>query len=236
MLIDLLSMDNYVNFNIQFANILGLHTAIYLSELLNINEKAVRKKKTKDNFFTVDRKYIKDRTTLDVTEQKEIDKCLLSLGILKQDKDNSDTLILDLTILTSLVSSEPTTIKDLQKIVKNALPKKRTKAAAIADNLKARLEVKNPELYELYCQWIDTVIHKQGWMSATSVTTAPQVLDAYCDHNLDLALEIMKIASLNGYRDIQWAINKYEEDHKVSYKPAKVSNSRDSIRVSSEVF
>lgn len=236
MLIDLLSMDNYVNFNIQFAQILGLHTAIYLSELLNINEKAVRKNKVKDNFFTIDRKYIKDRTTLEVTEQKEIDACLLGLGILKQDKENMDTLTLDLTVLASLVSSEPTTIKDLQKIVKNAMPKKRTKAAAIADNLKAKVDVKNPELYELYCQWIDTVIHKQGWMSVTSVTTAPQVLDAYCDHNLDLALEIMKIASLNGYRDIQWAINSYESEHKVSYKPSKPVTNREQIRVSSEVF
>ena len=163
-------MDNYVNYNIQFAQILGLHTAIYLSELLNINEKAVRKNKIKDNFFTVDRKYIKDRTTLDITEQKDIDACLLKLGILKQDKDNMNMLTLDLTVLTSLVSSEPTTIKDLEKFVKNAMPKKKTKASAIADNLKAKLDVQNPELYELYCQWIDTVMHKQGWMSATSVT------------------------------------------------------------------
>lgn len=229
-------MDNYVNFNIQFAQILGLHTAIYVSELLNINEKAVRKKKVKDNFFTIDRKYIKDRTTIDIPEQKEIDKCLLNLGILKQDKDNMDTLTLDLTVLTSLVSSEPTTVKDLQKIVKNAAPKKKTKSAIIADSLKAKLNVSNPELHELYCQWIDTVMHKQGWMSATSVTTAPQVLDAYCDHNLDMALEIMKIASLNGYRDIQWAINSYEDDHKVSYKPSKNVTNRAQVRVSSEVF
>ena len=58
MLLDLLSLDNYVSYNIKVAEILGLHAAIYLSELMNINDKAIRKSKTKDNFFTVDRKYI----------------------------------------------------------------------------------------------------------------------------------------------------------------------------------
>lgn len=235
MLIDLLSMDNYVNYNIQFAQILGLHAAIYVSELLNINEKAVRKKKVKDDFFVVDREYIKKRTTLEITEQNDIDKFLLNLGILKQDKQNKDRLTLDLTVLTSLVSAEPATIKDLEKLVKSAQPKKRTKSAVIADSLKAKVLVQNAELREAYNDWIDAVMHKQGWMSATSVTTAPKVIDAYCDHNLDLALELLKIASINGYRDIQWAINSYEADHKVNYKPTHYTASKKPV-VSSEVF
>ena len=32
MLLDLLSLDNYVNYNIKVAELLGLHTAIYLSK------------------------------------------------------------------------------------------------------------------------------------------------------------------------------------------------------------
>ena len=241
MLIDILSMDNYVNYNIQFAQILGLHTAIYISELLNVNEKAIRKKKIKDDFFVVDREYIKKRTTLEISEQKEIDTFLLNLGILKQDKENKDKLTLDLTVLTSLVSAEPTTIKDLEKLVKSAKPKKKTKSAAIADTLKSKVTVENSELREAYFDWIDAVMYKQGWMSATSVTTAPKVIDAYCDHNLDLALELLKIASINGYRDIQWAINSYEADHKVNYKPRYVASKQSEVlkqpvAVSSEVF
>lgn len=236
MLIDLLSMDNYVNYNIQFAQILGLHAAIYVSELLNINEKAVRKNKTKDGYFTVDREYIKKRTTLDLAEQKELDTFLLNLGILKQDKDSKNVLTLDLTILTSLVSAEPATVKDLEKLVKSAKPKKRTKSAVIADTLKEKVLVENEELKEAYYDWIDAVMHKQGWMSTVSVTSAPKVIDAYCDHNLDLALELLKIASINGYRDIQWAINTYEADHKVNYRPRQYSAPKQPVSVSSEVF
>ena len=63
MLIELLSSSNYVNFNIKVAQILGLKSAIYLSQLMDINEKAIRKNKIEDNFFTIDRKYIESRTT-----------------------------------------------------------------------------------------------------------------------------------------------------------------------------
>ena len=39
MLIELLSMSNYVHFNVKLAEILGLHTAIYLGQITDINEK-----------------------------------------------------------------------------------------------------------------------------------------------------------------------------------------------------
>ena len=39
MLIELLSSSNYVNFNIKIAQILGLKPAIYLSQIMDINEK-----------------------------------------------------------------------------------------------------------------------------------------------------------------------------------------------------
>ena len=43
MLIDLINTSNYVSYNIKLAQLLGLKEAIYLSELLNINDKAIRK-------------------------------------------------------------------------------------------------------------------------------------------------------------------------------------------------
>jgi hypothetical protein len=41
MLIELLSMSNYGNYNIKVAHILGLEAAIYLNELLNIKDSNV---------------------------------------------------------------------------------------------------------------------------------------------------------------------------------------------------
>ncbi len=239
MLIDLLSMDNYVHYNIKIAEILGLHAAIYISELLNINEKAVRKDKVSDDHFVVDRTYIQRRTTLSPEEQKTIDATLLNLGILKRSEDNEDSLTLDLTILTSIVASEPLSLKSLEKIVSNATPapkKKRTKAEAIRDGLKTHVTVNNDELRASYYEWIDSVYAKQGWMSVKAVTIGQQTVDKYCDHNLDLALQIVDIAALHGYRDIQWAINKYEAEYKVSYHIPNQTPQKQATGLSSEVF
>ena len=63
MLIDLLCTDNYVSFNINIAKVMGLNYAIYISELLNISNKATAKKKLLDGKFKVDRDYIANRTT-----------------------------------------------------------------------------------------------------------------------------------------------------------------------------
>ena len=241
MLIDLLSMDNYVHYNIKIAQILGLHASIYISELLNINEKAVRKDKLSDDCFIVDRNYIERRTTLSKDEQKEIDTMLLNLGILKKLESNPDGLTLDLTILTSLVSAEPVSLEKLEKAIsaaKSSSKPKRTKAEAIIDSLKAKVECTNSELKAAYADWIEAVYAKQGWMSVKSVTVAQRTVDEYCNHNLDLALKLLEIASINAYRDISWAINLYEKDYKVSYSIPKESARPQNTaqNLSSEVF
>ena len=48
MLIELLSFSNYGSYNVKLANVLGLETAVYLSEIMNINERALRKNKLDD--------------------------------------------------------------------------------------------------------------------------------------------------------------------------------------------
>ena len=82
MLIELLSSSNYVNFNIKLAQILGLKPAIYLSQIMDINEKAIRKNKVDNDYFTLDRKYIESRTTLTKDEQSSIEKDLLNANLL----------------------------------------------------------------------------------------------------------------------------------------------------------
>ena len=57
MLIDLLATDNQASYNIKIAQVMGLHTAIYINELINISNKATQKNKLiADKFFILDRK------------------------------------------------------------------------------------------------------------------------------------------------------------------------------------
>ena len=173
MLLDLLSMDNYASYNIKVAEIFGLHPAIYLSELMNINEKAVRKSKiTGEETFTIDRKYIEKRTTLSKAEQLKIDQSFKEIGLLKVDNDNQNTMSLDITVLTTIMSGGKPLIKELKLITAKTSKNKRTKDEVIKDELKNHIQTTNPELYSAYCDWIDAVYAKQGWMSARSVKVA----------------------------------------------------------------
>lgn len=240
MLIDLLSMSNYGSYNIKVAQILGLETAIYLNELMNINEKALRKNKVEENFFIIDRDYIASRTTLTPEKQEQIETTLLKIGILEKSESNKDSISLNITVLTSiLMSPDEQLIKNISKL---SQPKstKATKAQAIREQLKTNIVTTNEELREAYGEWIESVYQKDGWMSKKSVVCAQQVIDEFSNRNLDIALKVIEIATINGYRNMEWAVNSYKKDYNVTYRvapPTPVSNQPVvKPRLSTEVF
>lgn len=238
MLIELLSMSNYGNYNIKVAHILGLESAIYLNELMNINEKALRKNKIEENFFTIDREYIQERTTLAEDKQKEIEANLLKIGILEKNETNGDTICLNITTLTSiLMSPDEKLIKNISNLA-HIKPTKSAKAKTIKNNLKKYIETTNEELIEAYGEWIDTIYSKNGWMSKKQVTVAQNVIDNFSNRNLDLALKIIEIATVNGYKDMTWAINNYKRDYNISYHITASPQVVDDIppSVSDEIF
>lgn len=241
MLIELLSMSNYGNYNIKVAHIIGLEAAIYLNELLNINEKAVRKNKIDTNhFFTVDREYITTRTTLTSERQEELDETLLKIGILEHTGDN--TLCINITALTSiLMDPSEELIKNITKIAKAKTSTKRTKGQAICDNLKENIITTNEELRNAYSEWIDSVYAKDNWMSKKAVVVAQQVIDDFSNRNLDVALKVLEIATVNGFRDMTWAVNNYKRDYNISYKvippqPIQSNTPVTKARLSDEIF
>ena len=239
MLIDLLSMSNYVSYNIKLAELLGLHSAIYISEIMNINDKAIRKNKVDSNYFRLEREYIKSRTTLEEKEQLSIEDNLIKLGILERGKDNNE-LSLNITTLTTLMmSADETLIDNVKKLSKVKKPSTRTsKKEQIKNNLKIAILTTNAELKSAYESWIDAVYEKDGWMTKEAVTHAQEVIDTASNRDLDIALEILKIASVNAYRDMSWAVNAYRAQYKVNYKikSPTTQNVKKETQLSNEVF
>lgn len=239
MLIDLLSMSNYVSYNIKLAELLGLHSAIYISEIMNINDKAIRKNKVDSNYFKLEREYIKSRTTLEEKEQLSIEDNLIKLGILERGKDNNE-LSLNITTLTTLMmSADETLIDNVKKLSKVKKPSTRTsKKEQIKNNLKVAILTTNAELKSAYESWIDAVYEKDGWMTKEAVTHAQEVIDTASNRDLDIALEILKIASVNAYRDMSWAVNAYRAQYKVNYKIKSPTNqnTKKETQLSNEVF
>lgn len=239
MLIELLSMDNYVSYNIKIAEIFGLHASIYLSELMNINDKAIRKSKiTGESYFTVDRNYIEKRTTLTKSEQLKIDESFKQIGLLKIDNQDQNTMTLDITVLTSIMAGGKQVVEELKLLTNKISKTKKTKDEAIKDNLKNLIITDNPELHQAYCDWIDAVYAKQGWMSARSVKVAQKDIDDVSGRNLDIALRIIDIAAIRGYREMEWAINCYKKDYEPTFRLNVTTDSvqQTNVGLSDEVF
>lgn len=194
---------------------------------------------TNDEYFCVDRNYVQSITTFDVSEQIEIETLLINLGILrKQENEESNALFLDVSMLTSIMMSEnETLVSDIQKVTAaTTKSKKKTKTEAIKDEMKSFVIATNQELREAYFDWIDSVFAKQGWMSKKSVVSAQQVIDEFSNRNLDVALKVIEIASISGYRDMTWAVNTYKSNYNVQYRVPQNRTAENNVGISSEVF
>lgn len=238
MLIELLTTSNYVSYNIKVAELLGLHQAIYLSELMNINDKAIRKDKLQDSSFLLDREYVAKRTTISVEEQLELENNLIKLGIVEKPSEDTNCIVLNLNVLTTLMmSADEDLLGNVKQLIKiKDKTKKRTKAEAIRDNLKANITATNVELIEAYSDWIDAVFAKEGWMSKKAVMLGQTTVDNFANRDLDVALNLLSIAALHGHRDINWSIQKYKEQYRVRREIQPQITSTQRVELSSEVF
>ena len=209
MVLDLLSTDMYLSFNIKLAHRIGLHAAIYLGELLNINKKALQKNKTiEDKFFKLDRTYIEQRTTIQKQEQKEIDKTFEDLGILNFGT-TKDIIAINTDTITGLLLDDNSEL--VEKFIQPIKKRRVTKAEAILASLKDNIQTDNEQLKKAYEEWVEAVMARQGWMSAVCVRDGQAVIDKYSGGNAEVALKIIEIGASNGYRDLSWAINTYEK-------------------------
>lgn len=212
MLLDLLSTDMSVSYNVKLAHRIGLHTSIYVTELINIYRKATQKGKIVDGkYFRVDRDYVELRTTLTKEEQRELDQALKSISVVKISSKNRDTIGIDIEELSKLVLDDDA--NKIEGTVKTQLKKKApTKKDAIIAQLKSYVSASNDELRDAYYEWIEEAYARNGWMSAASIREAQRAIDNYSGKDLDIALDILHIASTNGYKDIMWAIERYEKN------------------------
>lgn len=249
MLIDLLSTDNLANYNIKIAQVMGLHTAIYINELINISNKATQKNKLiADKFFILDRKYITKRTTLALEEQLAIDTKLHKVNVMQKADNEIDTIYLDIEKLASIISSDDSEyldkVKKKTQVKTTALPgMKMTLRQKQAEEFKQSLTITHPELRAAYEGWIEGVYaNPKGFLSKSAIKVFIDTVDQFANGYLDVALSVINIATVGGYRDATWAINKYNENYnkqKVTRKRNSLvdtSTERAQIKVGEEIF
>lgn len=229
MLINLISQSNYQSYNVEIAQLFGLETAVYLNALIEINEKAIRKNKLINEHFLIDRKYISDRTTLKQNQQKQIEENLVRAKIIH--KNNDDCIKVNIDVLAGLMLKENEKVANNLSSLLNVSPKE-AKAKNILNNVKRHINLTYPEDMRLaYSEWLDVVYSKFGFVSKQMIINAQACVDKEANHDVNKAIEIIHIASANGWKDMTYAVNQYRQRNS-----GLTQVTQNSIEVSEELF
>lgn len=217
MFLELVSTDNQVSYNIKTAHLFGLEAAVYLTELLNIYAKATSKNKLDENgYFKLQRSYVTQRTTLTDRRQLELDTMLHDAGILQIKATDVDSLKVDVEVYASLLTSqESQVLKALKDLVpkKTRAEKKQEKLDGIVEGLKRSVRCSNEELRQLYYDWIDSIYQRPGgFLSKGTIKIFEDRINQYTQGDLDLALDLLKLAVIKAYKNADWVINLYQQD------------------------
>lgn len=218
MLIDIFNQDNSITINYKAITLFGLNTAAYLTLLISIYRKATRKNKLDNDFFKLDRSYIQELLGMSVEEQLVCDGNLLKLSIIRKSPDDPNKIKVDLKLYLSLLNDEDLKLIDeVRKSMKVTRPKglKQSQRQIQINNLKNCIQCSNYELLTALRDWVDGVYaNPKGFLSKASIKVFQDTLNNYTKGDLDLALRIVQIATVQGYRDCNWAINLYEKESK----------------------
>lgn len=246
MLTDLMCTDNYAMFNIKVATVMGLHAAVYVNEILNITQKAQQKRKVVNGYVTIDRDYVHRRTTIFPEEQITIDKKLVGIGVLSVAEDNPDNIQLSVDTLANLVAADDanllkrvTKLTEVKSVVQSSTKMSMRQKTIL--ELKDFIKCSNDELLNAYRDWVDGVYaNPKGYLSKRAIIVFQRDVDEFARGDLDLALKIIEIATINGWRCAEWAINAfktyYAKDFYANYTQAVPSAPQRSVSLSDEVF
>lgn len=216
MILDLVLPSNLNSYNITLAHTIGLSSAVYCNELLNILGQVTKKNKfDEDGYFKLDRNYVFRRTTISIADQLSIDSSLSKVNLISKKSD--DVIKLDVQLLCDIMANDNVNINkeiNMKTVVKDSDEAKAIKREAKKNNVKRNISCDDEELKQALCNWIDSLYEMGKGASKQTVLDFQDKLFKYTDGYVDKALEIVRIATVNGYRECQWAINIYEKDLK----------------------
>ena len=222
MLIDIMSPYSYLQVNTKMISIFGLNVATYWAELLNIYSRVIKKKKDEviqaNGFFTIDRDYIKSRTSLDISDQVKCDKVLVNIGALAVDAENPNHISISLKRMFEILSEDDASaIAAIQKQAKSrkgtSASSAETKVFMIKQNLKKAIDSADQDLQKAFSTWIDAFMESKNVLTKAAVEIFQRTVENYSTSK-QVKLKIIEIATVHSYRDAQWAINMYERDSK----------------------
>ena len=242
-MLNALDASNNFQFNITAAQILGLNNAIYCSELINVYQKAKKKKRLYDDFFVLNRAYVAHRTTLSVDAQYECDSALSKVGVVEVSKDSPDKLRFNYDAFAQIVTGEDCNfIKEIASKARkpSASDVKEAKKRKIVEALKAKVSSGNASIDEALRHWVEVTCEKT-YMSCDTVMDFQKVLMQYSKVDVSKAMRVVEIATSQAWTSCTQAIASYEKEQEVLSKSLgqpRVSRIRrgSSVNLSDEVY
>lgn len=204
--LDIVGPDAEGKFNRRLAKLVGLQTAVYASEILNILFR-VRTKKTYDpeGFWTLDRKYVEERTTISPENQRICDEALKLVGIL--DSEGSNKIRVRVDVLFKILADDtlipPETIMAIQHKV--STPPLSNKEKRMFGLKKCITETDN-DLKIAYENWVEAIDEKRKVTKPVIQGFINDVNNYTTDKNKKL--EIIHIATQAGWAVVDWCVRK----------------------------
>lgn len=207
------------SYNSYLANLYGLETAVYISTLIKLYEEQSLKTNPIDPTI-LDRNYIQKITSLTPSKQLSCQDILVNEKIITE-VNSRECILFHISTLYGkfdLDSIKKKQIKEETKI-ETSLDKESARKEKYFYGLKKCITPVSELIDQLLLDWISCILDKFGYMNGAQVRTCQEELAKFAKNNLTIYEDVIKIAIKNCYRDIQWAIKIYEQEHK--YKPAK---------------
>ena len=207
-----LDLFDELRLNKRLCKIVGFEVAAYWAELQSILKQVV-KKQTADEFgfFTLDRNYVELETTLTVTKQLKCEEKLAAMGVLAKDPNDPNRITISVNNMVEIITNEDT--KKLRKSTKaNKEEAKIAKVEGMKQTMKRFITEQDPELKAAYFQWIDGMIDAANCKFTKAVVQLfEKTVTAYATDKAT-KLKIIEIATINSYRDANWALNKLDTE------------------------
>lgn len=216
-LVTLISPDN-LNVNKQAIHLFGLEVACFLAGLFSLK---LELPTTKDNHikYSSYRNIIKELLGFEELTQLSCESTLEKIGILTYQDKSVPIIDLDLSMYFSLITE--TDVDELKqfKYNYNNIKKTSPKASKISNlikTLKSLIICSDLSLRQALENWIDAIFEnpKGGYLTKTAVTVFQQTLYNYAKGDINVALQIVQIATIQNYKLCDWAIEIYEKDQK----------------------
>lgn len=222
----LVSHDLTFSYNVRIAKVFGLCSAVYLSIMLSEQYKAVTDNKLyKDKYFACSRDFIYQCTVLGEGKQKEIEENLIDCQVLVMlpfpnnskkfyyyiDENKLDRIVREYK--ENDTSRQPEVKKMKTLVPVENLPKISAKQREINTALKAITE-KDSELYELYKEWIEVLVTKNGYAAQSAMRINQEDLNKFAKDDRNVKKELLRMAIKTGWKDINYCINDYKKEMK----------------------